>query len=349
MQRPEQSVESAIKGKSLRTLGVRCGVGLLALMLLPLVAYRITSNQRLLVRSDAKETTELQLATAEEAAPTDSDRHAGNKVSTGELRLAVWNIAHGRGSGDSNWEQGGEPKRERIKKIAKVISEFNADVVVLNEVDFSSTWSGGTDQADAIAKIAGYPFGIKQANLDFGFLWGRWYFGNVILSRFPISDPVIVPLTPLNRWEPWLVGNKRGVSCSVHLPDGQTISLVGLHLESRGEAIRVRQVDDVARHCGTLGHRLVVAGDLNTTPGHFPHAQFNSFGVNAFDRLISQTQFSYDQRDPGSPNAMTFSCRDPKIAIDWVLVGSKLTLSDVQVVPCHLSDHRPLVAKIILD
>ena len=132
----------------------------------------------------------------------------------------------------------------------------------------------------------------------------------------------------------------------IALPNGQKVSLVGLHLESRGETIRTIQVDDVARHCGTFAHPIIVAGDFNTTPSDFPHAQANANGVNAFDRFIEQTQFTYDQRNPKSSASMTYSTTDPQLAIDWVMVGPELELKKVEITESLLSDHRPVIATI---
>jgi endonuclease/exonuclease/phosphatase family metal-dependent hydrolase len=336
---PQKDIPRRRRSHYFSRRGVRWAFALLslALVLLPLLFFRLSSDARKLVRCDYSDITTNVRTFENGQSPT--------------LRIATWNIAHGRGSGDSNWEEGGEPKRDRVGQIAEKIQSFDADVVILNEVDFSASWSGGNDQAEQIAMQAGYPICIKQANLDFGFLLGRWYFGNAILSRFPLSDAHVVELKPLNRWESWLVGNKRGVSCRVELPNGDRVSVVGLHLESRGEAIRVKQVDDVARHLGTLGSPIVVAGDLNTTPSQFPNSQLDADGVNAFDKLISQTQFSYQDdsanRSAGpASNRMTYSTLQPKLVIDWVLLSDGLSVVDQQTIATELSDHRPVVAAI---
>lgn len=337
---PNDGPKNRLATKPTRPKWMRWAVIVLAIVLIPFLLYRLTSHRRVLLLTGS-------IVPTVPATGDDAPLNSGQRVAEEhEFRLAVWNIAHGRGDIDNNWQQGGAAKRNRVAEIAAAISKFNADVVVLNEVDFQSTWSGGVDQADLIAEITGMPVCLKQANLDFGFLWGRWYFGNAILSRFPITDQQIVPLRPLNDWESWLVGHKRGVSCTVQIPSGERVSLVGLHLESRGETIRSQQVDDVARHCGTLLYPLIVAGDLNTTPSNFPNAQFDRDGVNAFDKLIQQTQFSQFRRDPDATDAMTFSTRQPKVAIDWVLAGPELNLVKVEVIQSTLSDHRPVIATI---
>lgn len=334
-----EKTDSADNANSLlpKSRGARLTLIALAIILLPFLLYRLTSPSRMLVRCDYS-------GIATDAPAADRSTHS-------TLRVATWNIAHGRGSGDSNWKEGGDAKLQRIDEIAAKIREFDADVVILNEVDFCATWSGGADQAEQIATKAGYPVCIKQANLDFGFLFGRWYFGNVILSRLPVSDAQVVPLQPLNGWEPWLVGNKRGVSCVVELPSKAKVSIVGLHLESRGEAIRVKQVDQVAQHLGTLPTPIVVAGDLNTTPGNFPNSQNDTEGINAFDKMIEQLQFSYrpdaiEDANDASSHWMTYSTEAPHTIIDWVLLSHELSFADQVTVETRLSDHRPVIATI---
>ena len=55
-----------------------------------------------------------------------------------ELSIVSFNIAHGRGTASSNWAESGEPKRQRIGDIAAELKRIDADIVILNEVDFLS-------------------------------------------------------------------------------------------------------------------------------------------------------------------------------------------------------------------
>ncbi|MDB4766197.1 endonuclease/exonuclease/phosphatase family protein [bacterium] len=309
----------------------------LAIVLLPYAFFRLTSDGRKLIRCDLSEIEyDKADATVEDAGDSTKQKFC----------IATWNIAHGRGSGDSNWKEGGNEKRKRVEKIAAEIVKFDADVVILNEVDFSATWSGGFDQAELIAKKAGYPICIKQANLDFGFIFGRWYFGNVILSRLPVTDQQVVELQPMADWEAQVVGHKRGLSCTIEISPQHSLSIVGLHLESRGEAIRVKQIDDVARHAGQLTGPIVIAGDLNTTPSNFPNSQTDFSGVNAFDKLIEQTQFSYSPDSVIGTQSLTYSTIEPKLLIDWILLSHELRLVKQEIIDSQLSDHRPVVATI---
>lgn len=71
--------------------------------------------------------------------------HSANELSTeamldtSRLRIACYNIAHGRGLSRSNWT--GETQAERLHRLDEIgdlLRELDADVVVLNEVDFET-------------------------------------------------------------------------------------------------------------------------------------------------------------------------------------------------------------------
>ena len=83
------------------------------------------------------------------------------RVAGRPLRVACYNIAHGRGVPFDNWN--GESKEVRLQRlldIATQIREIDADIVALNEVDFDSSWSHGENQAEFLARNAGYPYWV---------------------------------------------------------------------------------------------------------------------------------------------------------------------------------------------
>ena len=265
---------------------------------------------------------------------------------SGKIRVAVWNIAHGRDQTFSNLEEGGSENRQRVIEIANEIKTFDADLVVLNEVDFCATWSGGYDQANLIAQEAGYPYVVKQSNLDFGFIYGRWHFGNVLLSKFPIENAEVVSFAPVNGWEDWVVGAKRGLGCTVKLSDSVNLSVIGLHLESRNESVRVKEVRDVADFFSRCEHPVLLMGDLNTTPKAAPQSRTNEQGENAFENLVSSTGLSYFPESVPKESEFTFSTMQPQSVIDWILFESpELNLVNQKVVRSPLSDHFPVVAE----
>ena len=305
------------------------GLLVLITIVLPWAGYRITSAGR------AINVAEIPKASSQSEADSDY------------FKIVTWNIAHGRGNIDTNLRGSGAEKKERVIQIASLLKQIGADVVVLNEVDFNATWSGGQNQAHAVAEAAGYRWCATQTNLDFGFAFRRWHFGNAILSRYPIKNTRPVDLQPLKQWEDWLVGSKRGLICDLELGGDapSKIAVMALHLESRGESIRVRQVDDVLTAIESCSLPLIVAGDLNTTPTDAPESHQDSRGVNAFDKLVDQTKWQYRPESFGNSASFTFPAGAPIKIIDWILASDdRLLYTDYRVVQTELSDHLPVVA-----
>ncbi len=111
---------------------------LLAVLFLPYVSSRLMSPWRRISIHSAP-TPDLQ--TRESPRPEN------------QIRIASYNIAHGRGTGDANWN--GESRGARITRldqIAGLLCAIDADIVVLNEVDFDPSWSQSINQARYLAE-----------------------------------------------------------------------------------------------------------------------------------------------------------------------------------------------------
>lgn len=264
------------------------------------------------------------------------------------LSVVIFNIAHGRGPVDSNLEEGGQQKRERIQRIAEFLQQTDADIIILNEVDFSSTWSGHQNQAQAIAAAAGYPFRGEQRNLDFRFIYGSWKFGNAILSRFPISSSTVIDYPPVRWWEPYLVGKKRGAMFSVKLPNDQTINVVPVHLEHRSEEARFESANNIIEAVSQNKAPTVVGGDFNSTPTGMSGTRSVEGLGNTID-LLNRSELLNGPTLEGTDNDFTYPSDEPRIAIDWIFTTQNSELIEHRVIQSDLSDHLPVLARIRLD
>jgi len=160
---------------------------------------------------------------------TSRDLPAG-KRDNGTFRIACYNIAHGRGLATSNWRGGtAEERNTRLRQIADLLRHIDADIVVLNEVDFDSSWSSSTNQARYLAKQAGYPYWAEQRNLDFRVLTWKWRFGNAVLSRYPIVQASVVDLPGFSAVETFFAGKKRILNCTIEL-NGDKVRVLAVHL-----------------------------------------------------------------------------------------------------------------------
>ena len=307
---------------------------LLAILLGPYLESRITSPFRV-VKTYSIDMPKDQIAT----------KRLGGQT----IRVCCFNLAHGRGLAFGNTQGGGrEERRQRLIDIANLIEEIDADIVVLNEVDFDSTWSFRVNQARFIAQSAHYPFVTEQRNLDFRFAVGSWRFGNAVLSRHPIQRAELVDLPAFKTWESLLAGKKRSVFCDIEVA-GHAVVIGAIHLSHRSELLRVESarmlLDDSMDATGTV----ILAGDFNSTPSGFPDSLQSVSGENAMDVFDQSGRFSRRPVQTPTDEELTFRSNLPERTIDWILLGRDSAFIDYTVIDSELSDHRPVVATIDLQ
>ncbi len=280
-------------------------------------------------------------------ADLNSDPHEHSTHSI--LRIVSYNIAHGRGLATSNWEGGtAEQRTTRLDQIADLLRTLDADIVVLNEVDFESSWSFSINQARYLAKRAGYSYWAEQRNLDFRILTWKWRFGNAILSKHPIVQAKVVDLPGFSTAETLLAGKKRGVLCTLDV-NGKEVRIFGVHLSHRSEAIRAGSAKVILEMASSETMPTFVAGDLNSSPTGFPNSQSATDAGNAMDLLDASSLFQRrPERPSGAPAEGTYPSDQPQSIIDWILVPKNCQLLDYRVEPSTLSDHRPVVASLVL-
>jgi endonuclease/exonuclease/phosphatase family metal-dependent hydrolase len=274
------------------------------------------------------------------------------------LTVVSYNIAHGRGSGSDNFNgEDAETRAHRLDEIAAFLREQDADIVVLNEVDFDTTWSHGVNQARHIAEAAGYPHRVEQRNFDVSVPLFRAAFGNAILSRVPIIEASRIPYPALSRVEAALAGHKQGVVATLAFSDG-AVRVAAVHLSHRDETVRhasaallLGQVAD--------GPPLIVAGDFNSVLRGMPGWEANeeaagggpgaegpsAEGQSALDLMASSALVGH----PANRARSTYPSTAPALTLDWVFVDPRLTVQTLQAPAGSLSDHLPLVAVVGLQ
>ena len=278
------------------------------------------------------------------------DTSAVTTYSAHMLRVGCYNIAHGRGGrfGASEWQGGNRAdKLERLKHIAHLFKAAQLDIVVLNEVDFSSVWSGHVDQAKRIAQDAGYPYLVEQRNMDVALPFASVRFGNAILSKYPISESRLIDFpSGYSRWLEYAVGGiKEGLVCTVQLPDGSRIRVVAVHLAPESEAIRVQSARIILKIQQASDIPLIALGDFNAAPTGSPEGYVNDSGENTIDLLLASTQLTTQPLGiPIDPRDFTFPSEHSNQAIDWIFISPPWQFVEKVVLSSDLSDHRPVTA-----
>lgn len=301
----------------------------LGIVLLPTVYGRLLRKSRMLnlYAASATATGSPEITVARDAPPPPDT-----------VRVLTFNIAHGRGLATSNFD-GGDPETRlrRLDAIAETLKTLDADIVVLNEVDFATSWSQGVNQARYLADKAGYAHRLEQRNMDGRALLWTWRSGNAVLSKFPLGKPVIIDLPGFALWESQLIGKKRGLRCDVELP-GRTVRLFAMHLSHRSETLRVESAQRLLAETQQSPYPSILAGDTNSTLPHFPEAQFTPSGENAMQTCLD-LGLTMQPLDAPTESQLTFPAAQPACVIDWILVDKTLSLTQYQVVPTELSDH----------
>lgn len=270
---------------------------------------------------------------------------------TDTIRVGCYNIAHGRGPtlGSRNWDGGDKAaKLDRLKEIAELLKANRPDVVVLNEVDFSSFWSGHVDQAKVIARQAGYRYLIEQRNIDIAIPFASLRFGNAILSRYPLSDARFLDYPHPSRLQEIFVGGfKDGAAATVTLPDGRKIQVVAVHLSLEGETYRTASVEMFMDLQKQSSLPMIALGDFNSTMKGFPGYRNSESGQNSIETLIRRENWStLPQAPPANPEDLTFPSQKPVRVIDWIFVSSPLSIQEKTVLRTSLSDHLPVTATL---
>ena len=285
-----------------------------------------------------------------EGAQTEVAGDARSAASGRELRLLAWNLAHGRGDVHTgwlkNWRGGGaEARRDRLERMAEVLRRADADVVVLNEVDFRAGWSDGVNQAEWLARAAGYDVWVEQRNYDVRLPFAVYAFGNALLTRLPILDARFLELPPHAGWEALLVGSKAGAVVRL-ATRGDTIAVIPVHLDPRAPRTRqaaVAVLDSVRR---ASGPPVVLAGDFNASPPGWPEAGEATVVGHLLERGWGSP------RAEGAPRSddLTFPTAEPARALDWVLAEPPVEVLRSRVLEGadDLSDHAPVLAVLTL-
>ena len=205
------------------------------------------------------------------------------------IRVATWNIRAAIGPGEpfppAWWRH---VRRDRLERIAAIITDLDADMVALQEVALLTPNGDLLDQPAELARLTGMEvrYGAVHAfaliEPENGRAIGAATWGNAILSRRPLEDGFAVGLpvgaddahvepvdspselagvsfadAPYGTREP-----RTAVGGRLAGP-GPRVAIVDAHLTYAGTDQRRGQVEALAAIADGLGPPVVVAGDFN--------------------------------------------------------------------------------------
>ncbi|TLW95140.1 metal-dependent hydrolase [Saccharomonospora piscinae] len=246
------------------------------------------------------------------------------------LRVMSYNIHTGIGTDG----------RADLGRVAAAVRAADVDVVALQEVDVHwSDRSGYADQARELARLTGmsvYFAPIYDLDPAPGRDERRRY-GVAVLSRHPILSATNHDITRWSTLDPDAVPEPApGFAEVVVSVRGTPVHVYDTHLDFRGDpSVRAAQVDDML---GILaedppGARQLLLGDFNAEPA-----------APELAPLFEHVRDVWGSRAGGH----TYPAGDPASRIDYVTVAGPVRALNATVPGTLASDHRPVVATLLL-
>ncbi|MBA2454240.1 MAG: endonuclease/exonuclease/phosphatase family protein [Chloroflexia bacterium] len=224
-----------------------------------------------------------------------------------ELIIMTYNIQSGF-SVDNVWS---------LEETARAIEAENPDVIVLNEVGRGWLVTSGNDELPWLSQRLEMPYVWGPASDD-----GLW--GNVILSRLPISDVSVEKFASTQNLKRSVTGARIDVGDS-------GLWVFGTHLDNpvgAGEA-RMEQVTELIAFWNNRSP-AVILGDLNAAPEDDVLTAFTDLGFVDLGVQLGPEDFtSEDGR-----------------RIDYILATEGIDVIDIWVPETWASDHKPVVATV---
>lgn len=245
-----------------------------------------------------------------------------HSVPADALRILVYNVHAGKDAAGV----------DNLGRVARVIEETGADIVLLQEVDRGTERSGGVDQLAELRRLTGFD-GAFGKSLDFQ---GGEY-GIAILSRWPIVASEVIPLRT-NPPQPRAGGSlepRIAFAAEIEAPAGR-FAIVNTHFDaSRDETWRLQEAADLLAWIGAAPRMpRFVGGDFNAEPPSAVYARLTAGGLNDAWPLC------------GKGESLTFSAAKPVKRIDYLFLLGAGGCDSARVLDADASDHRPLLVVI---
>lgn len=223
------------------------------------------------------------------------------------ITVTTFNIQYGKGIDN----------RVDLNRTIETLRGLEADIISLQEVERNSFRSYFTDQVTTIANALGMN-AVFSPSLNYPGI----YYGNAILSKYPIEDTATIPFS--NRLE-----NRTAMLTKLTISEEQSIYVLNTHLGlNRSE--RLEAIDEIHDRLKRLDQPILLTGDLNSLPKHEEYRVWES--------LLTKT-------NQGIP-IQTFHNQDWQI--DYIFHSSDFIVKETRVTQSEASDHFPVTALLLL-
>jgi len=245
------------------------------------------------------------------------------------LKVMTLNVAHGRGTGFHQLLQHPDETRENLDNIATLLKDTAPDIIALQEADGPSFWSGNFNHVEYLGSRSEFSHSVQASHVDG---MGLSY-GTALMSRLDLSNPQAVTFDPSLSPVP-----KGFVVSTINWPGNKDIDIdvISVHLDFMSKSIRGKQAEELVRILRARNNHVIVMGDLNT------EWQQQDSAAQYLAEKLGLTAFQ-----PESTDLATFPALGERL--DWILISSGLEFHSHEVIGNGISDHRSVVAEIILS
>jgi endonuclease/exonuclease/phosphatase family metal-dependent hydrolase len=249
------------------------------------------------------------------------------------VEIVNWNIDHG----------------DRLADIAAELRRSQADLCLLQEVDWNAARSGfkdvGFELAAQLGMNAAYGIEFEELSQEHANGAAAAYIGQATLTRLPLGQVRVLRFQRQSGfWRPrsWLPSSlplmQRRLGSRIALVTelrfaGQPLVVYNLHLESRSMGlIQNAQLDEILADSARYpaGASVLIAGDINSKyfPSAFLHKMEKAGFRSALGERIERTH-------------------KIAMALDWIFVRGPLILEEGAVGrQAKGSDHYPVTARL---
>ncbi|NGX36260.1 MAG: hypothetical protein K1000chlam1_01101 [Candidatus Anoxychlamydiales bacterium] len=292
------------------------------------------------------------------------------------LKVVSYNIHFGIGLNGDTTKVDKKYFEKRLDKIGKVLKDIDADIVLLQEVDFHSKRSHFIDQGEYLASKAGYSFVTKAStqrkkiHLFYHNVVGKIEQGLCILSKHPIeqSESMVFDYSSqMPFFVKWLYDPHGAQKCIINYQN-KPITLINIHLEPWDSEARLDQIKTIISFW--LNHQsypTIIGGDFNSISRSAKKTGYylldapwfidkSSFDISKDKTIPTLMNLGFKEALPSKLSLhhkknYTFPANSPLEKLDYIFVGSKARIikSYIYEEAKTSSDHLPIVATIKIN
>jgi endonuclease/exonuclease/phosphatase family metal-dependent hydrolase len=240
------------------------------------------------------------------------------------IRVLVYNIHAGKdASGVDN-----------LARVAEIVRDTRADIVMLQEVDNRTKRSGNVDQLGELRRLTGFS-GVFGKTIDYD--GGEYGIG--VLTRWPVAaqQTVRLPVT-LNPDATRSYEERAALVLTITAPSGP-LEVIDTHLDaSRDSSYRMQQTRfllSLAERIKNRSGTVLMGGDLNSEPNSSVASLFGPAGWR--DAFV----------ECGKGGGFSFPAKEPVKRIDYLMITGTTACSSATVLDTQASDHRPVLFEVI--